>query len=87
MTLCGTRTRVTAGKRRLPGAVLQYNLSAAVAGSSAATTKGMSILAGFCNQASYMQGERPDSLQPNLRATEQLKFSCVAFSFELIAQR
>jgi hypothetical protein len=54
MTLCGTRTRVTAGKRRLPGAV--YNLSAAVAGSSAATTKGMSILAaGFCNQASYMQ--------------------------------
>jgi hypothetical protein len=84
MTLCGTRTRVTAGKRRLPGAVLQYNLSAAVAGSSAATTKGMSILAaGFCNQASYM----PDSLQPKLRATEQLKFSCVAFSFELIAQR
>jgi hypothetical protein len=56
MTLCGTRTRVTAGKRRLPGATLQYNLSAAVAGSSAATTKGMSILAaGFCNQASYMQ--------------------------------
>jgi hypothetical protein len=58
MTLCGTRTRVTAGKRRLPGAdcELQYNLSAAVAGSSAATTKGMSILAaGFCNQASYMQ--------------------------------
>jgi hypothetical protein len=85
MTLCGTRTRVTAGKRRLPGAV--YNLSAAVAGSSAATTKGMSILAaGFCNQASYMQ-RRADSLQPKLRATEQLKFSCVAFSFELIAQR
>jgi len=59
MTLCGTRTRVTAGKRRLPGA-RQYNLSAAVAGSSAATTKGMSILAaGFCNQASYMQRRAP----------------------------
>jgi hypothetical protein len=60
MTLCGTRTRVTAGKRRLPGAVLQYNLSAAVAGSSAATTKGMSILAaGFRNQASYIQRRAP----------------------------
>jgi hypothetical protein len=40
--------------------VEQYNLSAAVAGSSAATTKGMSILAaGFCNQASYMRRRAP----------------------------
>jgi hypothetical protein len=66
MTLCGTRTRVTAGKRRLPGAVLQYNLSAAVAGSSAATTKGMSILAaGFRNQASTLKASARIICSPN----------------------